>query len=211
MKRKELLIHKHEATRRRIVETAREAFGTNGVRAVTMDQIAKRLAMSKRTLYELYGSKEELLLDCFKTHLCESEQHYETLKETADNVLDVVLMVFMKKLEELRSVSHTFLEELQSFPLVMKTLEENRTEQAQEAIEFLQRGVQQGYFRSDVNFHIVYQLCSRMLEYSLRAPSLSDFSPVELLKNTVLPYMRGCTTPKGAELMDNFLKKHTEH
>ena len=42
------------------------AFAEKGIRAVKMDDIARMLTISKRTLYEIYPNKEELLLECFK-------------------------------------------------------------------------------------------------------------------------------------------------
>ena len=47
--------------RERIIEHAMEMFATQGIKSVRMDDIASQLGMSKRTLYELFGDKEELL------------------------------------------------------------------------------------------------------------------------------------------------------
>ena len=53
-------VHKQEL-RERIVETAMRAFSMQGIRAVKMDDVAKMLGISKRTLYELYENKEYLI------------------------------------------------------------------------------------------------------------------------------------------------------
>lgn len=53
-----------EETREKIVETALQMFNSRGCRGVTMDDIAQALHMSKRTLYETFANKEELLTEC---------------------------------------------------------------------------------------------------------------------------------------------------
>ena len=49
--------------KKRILDCAVDKFFTLGIRAVKMDDIAKALGISKRTLYEIYSDKEQLLVD----------------------------------------------------------------------------------------------------------------------------------------------------
>ena len=50
----------------RILEYSEKEFYANGVKQVKMDNIANYLSISKRTLYEIYPTKEDLLLECLK-------------------------------------------------------------------------------------------------------------------------------------------------
>jgi hypothetical protein len=52
--------------KKRILEYSEQEFYSNGVKQVKMDNIANYLSISKRTLYEIYPTKEDLLLECFK-------------------------------------------------------------------------------------------------------------------------------------------------
>ena len=52
----------------RILEYSEKEFYANGVKQVKMDNIANYLSISKRTLYEIYPTKEDLLLECLKKH-----------------------------------------------------------------------------------------------------------------------------------------------
>ena len=54
-----------EALKDKILTTAMTAFARNGIRAVKMDDIANALSISKRTLYEVYRNKEDLLFFFF--------------------------------------------------------------------------------------------------------------------------------------------------
>ena len=48
----------------KILDTANSLFNERGVKAVKMDDISNSLSISKRTLYEIYDNKEDLLFEC---------------------------------------------------------------------------------------------------------------------------------------------------
>ena len=52
--------------RERIIEGAAELFKTYGIKSVTMDSLANHLGMSKRTIYEVFSDKDELLIGVLK-------------------------------------------------------------------------------------------------------------------------------------------------
>ena len=70
----------NEHTRQQIVEVAKTLFATEGVRAVTMDGIAQQMHISKRTLYEHFDNKEQLLQTCL------AEVHKE-MRAIADYII----------------------------------------------------------------------------------------------------------------------------
>ena len=52
--------------RDRIIEGAAELFRTYGIKSVTMDSLANHLGISKRTIYEVFSDKDELLIGVLK-------------------------------------------------------------------------------------------------------------------------------------------------
>ena len=52
--------------RKRILTEATNLFFQNGIRDITMDNIAEKLGISKRTIYETFKNKSELLINCFE-------------------------------------------------------------------------------------------------------------------------------------------------
>ena len=53
-----------EEIHKKVIPVASRMFITQGCKDVTMDDVAKKLRMSKRTLYEIFGDKETLLNEC---------------------------------------------------------------------------------------------------------------------------------------------------
>ena len=75
-----------------IVLAAAKSFAQKGVKTVRMDDIAAGLSISKRTLYELFHDKEDLLLDVMKLHREEMQEYMTQVASKAENVLRWFIM-----------------------------------------------------------------------------------------------------------------------
>ena len=94
-----------EDTRNSVIETATQMFHTQGIRNVTMDDIAHRLTMSKRTLYQLFADKEDLLLACIIKHEGDLRHHLSNIISQSTNVLDFLLIIFKAKMQEFDEIT----------------------------------------------------------------------------------------------------------
>lgn len=200
-----------DEARRRVVALAREAFVEEGVKGVTMDSIAHRLNMSKRTIYQLFTDKEDLLLTCIKAQREEERARlHEEMKHTA-SVLDLILLEFDSILSRLNERAFQFFEEIERFHRVRAYFEEERAIDAAAAIDFFKRGITQGLFRPEVNFDIIYPMIYHQMEYVVRSKSFDSTKRSEVFLNTVIITLRGCTTPLGASKMDSYISRwHTQ-
>ena len=83
-----------DESRKRIVETAAQLFNSRGIRGVTMDDIAASLRISKRTLYETFANKEELLAECLQmVHDEIEDRHKEVYMKVEEPLLVALYMV----------------------------------------------------------------------------------------------------------------------
>ena len=76
-------------------------FYKQGIKQVRMDDIAKELTISKRTLYEIFNDKETLLLECIKYKHQQEESYLQALDLSNANVLEVVLRYYEYTMKEL--------------------------------------------------------------------------------------------------------------
>lgn len=60
--------------RETIIQLAAEMFVGQGIKAVRMDDIARHIGVSKRTIYEQFGDKEELLYQCLSYYVREQDR-----------------------------------------------------------------------------------------------------------------------------------------
>lgn len=197
---------RHKEAVDKVVEYASKIFFKQGIKSVTMDDIAHRLAMSKRTLYQLFADKEELLLACLKHNDSKQRERILRFSEQSHNVLEILLKDFEHKLKRIGTTSIQFVGDLTKYPRAMAYLQEQRELRHHEAISFLQQGVEQGVFRPDVNFEIVYKIASLQADI-IHNNMVGHFTPKEIFLNFFFVYIRGCTTEKGTAMMDEFMKK----
>lgn len=195
-----------QTLKRRIVDTAVQAFTTSGIKSVTMDDIATSLGISKRTLYEVFSDKEELLEACILRGQEELDQFLRSVQAEADNVLEVLLKLFQRSTEKFHSTNKLFFEDLKKYPKVYELMHRNRKHDSEETIRFFREGVAQGIFRSDVNFAIVNLLLREQMDLLLNTDICSKYSFQEVYESIMFTYLRGISTERGAAELERFIE-----
>ncbi len=189
--------------RNRILKAAMTEFLHKGVKSVKMDDIANTLAISKRTLYEIYSNKEELLLEAVRIHEQEFNDHM--LQYSLDknhNVMDIIIEFYKKMLLAIADVSPLFLVELRKYKQVVEYLERMNAERHNNALLFFCRGVKEGFFRSDLNFDIILKTSSASANYAMETQMYKNYSITAIMHNTIFLYLRGICTTKGIKVLD---------
>ena len=194
----------------KILDTAMTLFARNGIKAVKMDDIARALNISKRTIYELYENKEVILFEGIKRYNQRREEEMSQFVKGNTNVMDIILNVYKVKVEEFRFTNPLFYDDLEKYPDVMAYLEKSREENRKELIAFLNKGVKEGYFREDINNDLVTILFDSIGRLFLQKRLYARFSIESVLNNIMFISLRGICTIKGIEVLDNFLKSQAE-
>lgn len=189
--------------RNRILKAAMTEFLHKGVKSVKMDDIANTLAISKRTLYEIYSNKEELLLEAVRIHEQEFNDHMMQYSlDKSHNVMDIIIEFYKKKLLAIADVSPLFLVELRKYKQVVEYLERMNAERHNNALLFFHRGVKEGFFRSDLNFDIILKTSSASVNYAMETQMYKNYSITAIMHNTIFLYLRGICTTKGIKELD---------
>lgn len=207
VKRKE---NDREELRSRVVKTASDAFKSRGIKAVHMDDIANALSISKRTLYELFGDKEQLLLDVFRSYRDCMNENMQELASSTDNVLEVILTFYERKLNELCEVNPLFFRDLRKYPKALDYIHDDRRRSDADAVAYFQKGVEQGIFRKDINFQIINQTMAMQMDLLIYSDITDHYPLAEIYSEISILHMRGITTEKGYRMVDDFLKNIRE-
>ncbi len=185
----------------RILEAALKAFSQKGIRAAKMDDIARGLSISKRTIYEIYGDKEKLLLACI-LHDHKKRNDYMSRFAKTHNVMDIVIEAYRRNIDRLKDVNYLFYEDMQRYPAIMKILEDNHKHHQEFFIKFMERGVEEGYFRPQVNYEIIALLFDAIGNFIKRDGLYAKYPYDELFYNTMLVPLRGFCTEEGIKALD---------
>ena len=153
--------------KKRIVETAMQAFKSHGIKSITMDDIAVSLGISKRTLYEVFANKEMLLEACILKEREDMKAYVDEMLATSDHVLEVLLKLYLHSIERFHATHKSFFEDLKKYPKVYELFKSDKKHDSADAVSFFKEVVKQGIFRDDINFAIVNLLVHDQIELFL--------------------------------------------
>ncbi|MEY4003758.1 MAG: hypothetical protein RIT07_1800, partial [Bacteroidota bacterium] len=139
--------------RERILQAAARLFMELGVRSVSMDEVAKVLSISKKTIYKHYQDKNQLVFDTISKHISEMETNTSLIMSKEDNPVLQIAKIADFVLEMNKNVHPSVLFDLQKFyPDSYSHLIEHRNRYALQSVnQNLKKGIEQGLFRNDMN------------------------------------------------------------
>lgn len=191
----------------RVIHAASLAFMRHGVKQVRMDDIAADLSISKRTIYELFTDKEELLLEVFKDHDREVKDYIKQVEQQSQYVLEIILAFYEKGVQDMKKINAAFLQDIRKYEKVMDYLEQNRKENMRQFMHLYELGAEQGFFRKDCNYQIVQGSLAHLRDFIFNENLYGHYELSELYETILSVYMRGISTEKGMKIVDDFLEK----
>lgn len=197
--------------REHIIAQASDLFFHRGIKDVKMDDIAREIGISKRTVYELFADKEELLHESLKyIHKNIHRIGRQKIRETSNNTLDVLLTLYYIYFEMLKKANKNFFLDLKRYPKITEYQKTKEKRNSDKFKKWIQKGVKEGLFREDANSDIILYILRRDIEHITISNEFSNYSIDELGRSFILFYLRGIATSKGQEIIENFIKKQKQ-
>lgn len=198
----------------KILQTATELFLNQGFKSITMDDIAKEMGMSKKTIYSHYGNKEAIVIASAEhlfENICGGIDHICARKANPiEELYDIKKFV----LEHLKGERTSPMYQLQKYyPNVYKEMRKGQYDYMQSCvIDNLERGIAQGLFINDINVEFVSRI------YFTGITGIKDASifpqaqfPIADLHDMYLEYhLRGIVTPKGRKILNQLIQSNHE-
>ena len=184
---------------------AADLFIENGAKTVTMDEIAKAFGISKKTLYQKYKNKEELLEEVLKYKL---EEVIERLQYLDDNVENAIERMICRD-EEIDKVSHSnnnilIRQLLKYYPGIFQKHMMNFSEKFGEVfVQNIQKGRKQGLYREDFNAEMYAKIFFQLVMSYDSAPFF-DTAIIEreyFMQESLMLYLNAVTNEKGKEVL----------
>lgn len=191
-----------------IIKEADKRFRKYGIRAVTMDDIAHGIHVSKRTIYEAFPNKEMILMGVFRSLVEERDEHLQDFLSHTDNVMDILCEVLRLQVEFSAKTTSSFFTDLVKYPKVEKMMQEYNTKQREKAFNFYKKGVAQGYFRKDIDYAIFSRIMKNMMHMLRATKELNDLTYQQMFVNCHSVIIRGICTGKGIERFEHFMDEN---
>ncbi|HRE52437.1 MAG TPA: TetR/AcrR family transcriptional regulator [Flavitalea sp.] len=195
----------------RILQKANDLFHRYGVRSITMDEIASQLGVSKKTIYQYYSDKDELVDRVTAEVIGNAQFNCENLKAGARNAIHEIFQVidFIRNMFTQMNPAMVF--DLNRFHPKAYNLFLNYKNQFlyQMIKENLERGIREGLYRPEINVEIIVKL---RLEGMLIAFNQDIFPPskynlAEIQQAVIEHFLFGVASLKGYRLILKYQKE----
>jgi TetR/AcrR family transcriptional regulator, cholesterol catabolism regulator len=195
-------------TKDRILKGAEELFFRFGIKSITMDDIARHLGMSKKTIYLFFADKDEVVHTLMKTQLEEDRREFQEVSDKAANFVEEVFG-HMKKLGTIiEKVNPSIFYDLQKFyPASWKLFRDFKEECICKMVEeSLEKGKKQGLVRQDVNTRIMARLRIEEIEMGFSPDKFppEKFRILEVQLALIEHFLYGICTLKGHKLINKY-------
>lgn len=187
-------------TREQILAIGRELLIEDGLRAITTNAIAQRARVSKKTLYQHFPSKDELLEEILVSFMEENLSRWDKILERDELAIDRILASMKFVIEFLTQIQSRLINQVESVaPQLWEKIDAIRMRRVQKLKGLMQDAQREGFLRADVNpDHWILLLTGTIRSVVTPKVLLRTGIPlIELLGSIHTIYYDGLLTDKG--------------
>jgi len=194
-----------------IVERVADLYLQYGIKGVTMDDVARHITISKKTLYQFFKDKKELVWAVLEHNDCEKKMDLSIFEQSSLNAIDDLFNFYNVQVEMIKNHKPAFVYDLKKYyPDIFLHFQKIKHKRILESIiNNLSKGKKEGLYRSDLNEDILSRLSLMRIEGIMN----SDFFSAEEIVSPdffteIFKYnLFGIVSDKGRKLLDSKLKQ----
>jgi AcrR family transcriptional regulator len=189
----------------RIQAKADELFMRYGIRSVSMDDIAAQLVMSKKTLYQSFADKDELVDAVVDAELKKGQCDCLLCNQQSKDAVEEIFITMEQIAEQFRNMNPMVLYDLEKFhPVSFQKFLKHKNEFLLEVIKKnIERGISEELFRPEINVDVMsrFRLESMMIAFNMAVFPPRKYNLVEVTQEIIEHYLYGLATLKGHKLI----------
>lgn len=189
----------------RILQKAHELFNKFGIRSVTMDEIAAQIGMSKKTIYQSFSNKDDLVDAIIDDHIQRNQSRCEADGKKAENAIHEIFLSMDMVQDMLGDVNPTIFNDLQKFhPVTFKKLIQFKDLFLYKVVfDNITWGIKEGLYREDMNIEVItkLRLSTMFLPFDQEIFPVNRYSLVEVEIEALELFLYGLATSKAHELI----------
>ena len=192
----------------RILQHAQTLFMRNGIKSVSMDDIAADMAMSKKTLYKWFENKDQIVQAGMSKHLDGTQCECTNMIKTATSAIDELFRMMEWTKQQFSNVHPSIFYDLQKFhpgTWQLWLVHKNEFILAQ-IIQNLRRGIAEGLFRADLDVDVLARLRLSQIELLFDSDVFPprQFGNERVSQALLEHFMLGVATLKGHRLINQY-------
>lgn len=143
-----------------IVEKVCKLYQNYGIKSITMDDVARELGYSKKTLYQLFRDKNELVSAVVDHQFNEKIANLDQAMENQENAIEAIFGFYKVQISLLREHKPSFVFDLKKYyKNVAESLHQKRQDKILSAMKAnLKRGKEEGLYRQDIDEDLITRI-----------------------------------------------------
>ncbi len=197
-------------TKEKILNGAVGLFMKYGLRSISMDDIARHLSVSKKTLYQHFADKEDLITIVLAAHIESNRKQYEAITDNSVNAIDELAQISQCLRKDMSETNPSVLFDLQKFhPKAWEVWLDHKNKYIRESVvRNIKQGIEEGYYRPEVNAEIIAAIRIELISmgFDQNVFPQNIFNLTEVQSQIFDHFVYGLCTDKGKKLY----QKHKE-
>ena len=189
---------------KKIVEKVSVLYLTYGIRSVTMDDVAKHLGISKKTLYAIVKDKDQLVRLVVDDQIEMHKQQDRVLKEKNISALEEMLVVFKWVSELLRNMNPSYQYDMNKYypELSLEFINFKQRQLFNSIKENLKKGKEEGIYRQEIDDEIIARMNSeRNLSMFRNNENIQNWITHDSFQEIFLYHIHAILNNNGRELL----------
>jgi len=179
---------------------------------VTMDSISMDLKISKRTLYEIFKDKDDLVMQVMQHGLKKADEKIRKIIAESDNVLDAIFSIAEEKVQtnaKSKTNPKTIEDLIKYHPAIYSNAYKKIREETYTTIfKLVERGKIENYFKKEIDTDILIFTMQKLVSiYENEQDFVKSKPPVAFHHTITIPILLGISTPQGQEIINEKVKK----
>lgn len=192
----------------RILIKAKELFMQYGIRSVSMDDIANNLGMSKKTLYQYYADKDELVSAVVEQHVTGIQGDCMNCRKSAKDAVHEIFLTMERIMGEFNNMNPMLLYDMEKFhPRAYQKFKDHKDKFLAQVInENIEWGMKEELYRADTNVDIMskFRLESMMIPFNVSVFPPGRYNLGATSQAIIQHFVYGLATIKGHKLIQKY-------
>lgn len=197
-----------------ILDKAEKLFMHYGIKSVSMDDISREAGISKKTLYQHVDDKKDLVKKTISRYLNSEENACESICGDVVNPIEQLLMISSRLSSNLKSLNPSLFLDLQKFyPQSWALMNQHRTKFIYDQVKTnLTQGVEQGYYREDLNIEFVVRMYIGMVNIIMDPEMFPqmEFPFYKLTQSLMKYHFHAIASDKGMKYLEKLIQDKKE-
>lgn len=192
----------------RIIVAADSLFMKYGARSVTMDDIARELSVSKKTIYQYYKDKDEIVTLVSQAHIEQEKKEFTEIYESSNNAIEEIFKISQCIRKMVTEINPSLLYDLQKYHRKAWDLYlDYKTEFIKNSVvNNLQRGIKEGCYREEIDVEVIatFRVEQVQMAFDDKIFPRNKFNFSEVQMQLLNHFIHGLLTDKGRKLYKDY-------